>query len=61
VAMEAFRNPGLRLIHAAEDGERTICKHYRVAKMEPVTDFSGPFCTDCYSALRRKEQDGNEA
>jgi hypothetical protein len=55
-----YRNPGLNLNHfLGDDGERTVCKHYRIAKMneiiQPVT-HAGVWCTDCFMALKRKEQ-----
>ena len=61
--MEVYRNPGLQLTHfPGGDGERTLCKHYRLPKMDKIDhneSHAALWCTDCLmGAIRlQKEQD----
>lgn len=63
-----YRNPGLILTHFQSEGDedRTICKHYRIAKMQKIehdVSKAALWCTDCFGAIRRNAQevsDGTE-
>lgn len=63
--MNVYRDQAPNLIHLGEEGQaKTICKHYRVQRMErlygPQDAGRTAWCRDCYMAFvrnNRKEQD----